>query len=145
MVTIGGQRIEIINVYAPRKTETKDALNNHTPLPNCLLDGNFNRHHGDRYGPLAADRAKFIVKFIPSATFLIYWTEAHGLLLLNKPGHQTHFPKNGTSPPIPDATLASGSLHTACQSWYADYGESSDLDQALITTLLHIGPYKFVP
>lgn len=68
-VTIRGQRTEIINVYAPRKIETKEALAKNLPLPNCHLGGDFNTHHANWYGPLAADRAKIIGKCIPSATF----------------------------------------------------------------------------
>lgn len=143
-VTIGEQGTEIINVYAPQETETKDSLAKHTHLPNWLLGGDFDTHHTNWYGPLAAKRAKLIGKCIPSITFLINWTEANGLLLLHKPGHLTHVPNNGSSASIPDATCASGFMHTAFQSWSTNYGDSGDSDHALITTLLHVIPPKFI-
>lgn len=142
-VNIGGHRVEIINTYTPNKKETKDALLDHHPLPNCLLGGYFNKHHANWYGPIAPNRAKIIGKCTPSASFMVNWTEAQGLLLLNKPGQLTHFPRNGSSTTIPDATFASSTMHDAFQIWSANYGASGDSNHALITTSLHISSLAF--
>lgn len=50
-ITLENKRMEVINIYAPTKTEAMRFLLNHHPLPDTLLAGDFNIHHTGWYGP----------------------------------------------------------------------------------------------
>lgn len=144
-ITLNNKRMEIINVDAPHKKETKDALLNLKILPSCLLAGDFNAHHTNWYGALAPDKSNIIRASKPSAEFLVEWTDRHGLLLLNTPGTLTHFPRNGSGPSIPDCTFASKDLYSAVANWTADAIDNGDSDHAKLTTTLHVAQPIFQP
>lgn len=109
---INNRRMKFINVYSPSKNETQDFLENHHPLPNCFLSGDFNTHHASWYWERAISSANLIRSCTPSPSCLTEWTSEQGMTLLSIPNHLTHFPHNGSSPSI---TFANHKLGSALQ------------------------------
>lgn len=111
-ITLNNSCMEIINIYAPHKKETKYSLLNHKILPSCLLAGDFNAHHPNWYGELAANKNNLIRARKPSTEFLVEWMDRHSLLLLSKPDTLTRFPRNGSESSAADCTFASKDIHS---------------------------------
>lgn len=136
--------LEVININAASKKETKSFVSNYTPAANSIMTGDFNTHHSIWYGDKSDNKA-LIRNSSNLAEFLVDWVGRFGFTLQNMPRVFSHFPSNGNSSSIIDLTFTRGHATTITSGLSCEAGLGGDSDHAPTTTALRIKPPTFIP
>jgi hypothetical protein len=100
----------IYNFYSPG---TPHAIANllpsfHPHLP-AIIMGDFNAHH-EWWGSTTTINDDQIRRQRDQSQTIANWMEDHHFFLHNKPGHPTHFPRNGMRPSVIDLCFSAGCI-----------------------------------
>ena len=101
--------LTIYNLYSPgRQHAVCHLFHGFRPDKNAIVCGDFNSHHKLWYGRHASEHHKHLSGDSRLPDKLVEDILARSLKLLNTPGENTHYPRNGHSPSIVDLTFARG-------------------------------------
>jgi hypothetical protein len=138
-----GPAFTIYNFYSPGKPHAlADLLPQFHPSLPAIIMGDTNTHH-TWWGRATTINDAQIRNHRDQADTIADWMEEHHFFLQNKPGHPTHFPRNGMTPSVIDLCFSAGNITKNIIAH--EINPDSASDHAIYTIYLNLTPPKATP